>query len=94
MTTEQPTFEDLFKNIIDQAKSKYIGHREKKGDSWQTCDIEYLEKRLVEEVKEFTDATLAEAKFKEILDVINFSLMLGERWFKEFYEVWRRTPVR
>ena len=93
-TSEQPTFQELFGNILKQAEAKYIKKREKHGDSWQTCDIDYLEKRLNEKVKKLNDATLPEPKSNEMVDIINFSLMLGARWYKEHYEEWRRTPVR
>ena len=91
---DPPTFEELFENIINQAKCKYIGKRDEKGDSWQTCDIEYLEEQFTEHIKKYQDAIMPESKFKNVLDVINFALMLGERWYDEFYEEWRRTPIR
>ena len=93
-TSEQPTFQELFGEIIKQAETKYIRKRKEHGESWQTCDIDYLERRLNEKVKKFNDACLPQPKFEEIRDIINFSLMLGTRWYKEFYEEWRRTPVR
>ena len=87
-------FDKLFAEVIHQAKCVYIGKQEEKGESWQTCDIDYLEMKLKEEIKEFTDAIMPQSKFHEILDVINISLMLAQRWYDEYYEEWRRTPVR
>lgn len=93
-TSEQPTFQELFGEILGQAEAKYIGTREEKGDSWKTCDIVYLEMKLNEKIKKFNDATLPQPKYRDIVNIINFSLMLGERWYQEYFEEWRRTPVR
>ena len=84
----------FFKEVLREAELVYQTHQPEKSDSWRTCDIQFLENKLVGEVKEFKDASLVDGKYKEILDVINIALMLGVRLDEERQEEWRRTPVR
>jgi len=88
------TFMGFFKEVLREAELVYQTHEPEKGDSWRTCDIQFLEDKLADEVREVQNATLVDGKFKEILDVINIALMLGVRLDKERQEEWRRTPVR
>lgn len=56
-------------------------HSKKKGDSWKTCDIQFLRNKLVEEIDEFGVLPLEykEEQYKELLDIINVATMLAER---------------
>lgn len=54
----------------------------KKGDSWKTCGIEFLYKKLFEEIAEWEDGEYMD----ELVDIANICLLLHERnimnrWF-------------
>lgn len=50
-------------------------HEKAKGDSWKTCDITFLENKLIEECNEW-----AETKDKhELVDIANICMMLFNR---------------
>lgn len=53
-------------------------HQKKKGDSYKTCSIEYLQQKVIEEYNEYIMAGRT-TEYKELLDLINVSIMLAER---------------
>lgn len=54
-------------------------HSEEKGESWKTCDIQFLRNKLAEELDEFAESNFEEQQYNELLDVINIAVMLAER---------------
>lgn len=76
MGEEVRLFNGNFDDVLEDANNVYQGHKKIKGESWKTCDISYLHSKLIEELDEF-DAT--GHSYKELLDVINVSLMMAKR---------------
>ncbi len=68
-------FVKMFSNAITECYEKYKTRRRLYKDSWQTCNISYLEKRLRQEFEEYK---VFKSK-DELIDIINFCLMLIER---------------
>ena len=56
-------------------------HSKKKGESWKTCDIDFLREKLEEEVQEWKDIPFRqlEEEYNELIDIINVATMLAER---------------
>lgn len=68
------------------AKMKLTLHQnqEKKGDSWKTCKIEFLERKLCEEIQEYLNAKTPMTKANELVDVANVAMMLYNRYFEQW----------
>jgi len=58
-----------------------------KKDSWKTCKVEYLEKKLVEEYKEWQDITMGCNAKDEVIDIANICMMLYHRYNSGLKEV-------
>ena len=64
-------------------KSTLSKHEKTKGDSWKTCDIEFLENKLIEEFEEYQ-----ESKDKhELIDIANICMFLFNRKLKNILEL-------
>ena len=55
-----------------EAKLKLNDHKK---IGWDTCDLEYLDQRLIQEFQEYTQSVQAE----ELVDIANFCMMLYSR---------------
>lgn len=69
-----------FMEIIRESWDKLIVKTKEYGNSWRICSIEYLEKRLLEEMVEIFQADGSYLKSKECQDVINIAVMLAIRY--------------
>jgi predicted house-cleaning noncanonical NTP pyrophosphatase (MazG superfamily) len=58
----------MYKILDDNYTSKH--------DSWLTCDLGFLRKKLKEEVKEYFEAANDTERMKEVLDIANICLFL------------------
>jgi len=58
------------------------GHDNEKGDSWKTCSIGFLEKKLKEEFEEWSKQDGDMAKQRETVDIANICMMLFHRYGK------------
>ena len=63
---------ELFAQAMENTMKK---HDKKKGDSWKTCDILFLEDKLIKEVEEYLDSR----DKKELVDIANMCMMLYNR---------------
>jgi len=68
-------FERMFSSAITECYHKYMIRRRLYGDSWQTCNISYLQERLMKEIEEYKETKSKD----ELVDITNFCLMLIER---------------
>ena len=76
-------YKGMYKILEDNYKTKK--------DSWITCDLGFLQRKLKEEVKEYFEATNDIERMKEVLDIANICLFLyircmltiGESQFNE-----------
>ena len=73
--------DDELKTFIDAMKLKLDLNQEEKGDFWATCDIEFLEDKLLEEIGEYLDESRHGKKSQELVDVANICMMLYHRHF-------------
>ena len=73
-------------HFLEQMKLKLALNQEKKGDSWQSCDIQFLELKLYEELDEFYGAKTPMEKAKELVDVANVCMMLNNRYLEQWAE--------
>jgi hypothetical protein len=68
-------------NEFAKAMSRTLDeNQEKKGDSWNDCDLQFLLNKLDEEIKEFKDELKPLAKAEELVDVANICMMLYHRY--------------
>jgi len=65
--------------FVKKMKSTLDIHQEEKGDSWVNCDIEYLEKKLMDEIGEYEIAERPLHKAEELVDIANMCMMLFHR---------------
>ena len=63
------------KNMYEVLKNNY----QEKGDSWLTCDLSFLQDKLLEEVNEYYTAENDINRMKELLDISNICLFLYVR---------------
>ena len=73
--------DDGLKAFVDAMKLKLDLNQDRKGDSWATCDIEFLEDKLLGEIKEYLDESKHGKKSRELIDVANICMMLYHRHF-------------
>lgn len=57
-------------------------HQKMKGDSWKTCDIEFLEDKLSEEMTEYVFSKCEDKA--ELIDIANVAMML---WLRKTHEL-------
>jgi len=62
-------------SFAEEMESVLKAHDEDRGDSWKTCDIDFLQTRLEDEVQEYKQFE----DFSELLDIANFCMMLWWR---------------
>ena len=55
-------------------------HDRYKKDSWKECKLSYLEKKLIEEYKEWNDAGKECPAKNEVIDIANVCMMLFHRY--------------
>lgn len=68
-----------FDQVLTDALKVYESHRAVKNESWRTIKMGYLAAKLSVEWNEFIKSETIDQDYKEILDMINVALMLGER---------------
>lgn len=71
--------EEGFTEFVKKMKLTLDKHQEEKGDSWVTCDLEYLEKGLMDEIGEYELAERPLHKAEELVDIANICMMLFHR---------------
>jgi predicted house-cleaning noncanonical NTP pyrophosphatase (MazG superfamily) len=76
--------DEAFEQFIKEMKLKLDQNQDKKGDSWVTCDMNFLENKLLEELHEYYDAESHMSKRRELIDVANVCMMLATRHFGNF----------
>ena len=59
-------------------------HQEAKGNSWVSCNIQFLEDKLKEEFEEYQKERKPLAKAEELVDLANIAMMLYDRHL----EIW------
>lgn len=84
--TPEKEFRRTFNRVIDDAAKVYVKHLPVKGESWKNVEINLLLGKFYEEVKELRRATHKIDTYLELLDILNMTLMLLERYF------WLVTP--
>jgi len=57
-------------------------HDDEKGDSYKTCDLEYLEKKFDEEINEYRNEKRHGVKVREAVDIAIVATMLRYRHFQ------------
>ena len=72
--------------FVVQMKLKLDMNQEEKGDSWVTCDIEFLEKKLREEIEEYHKGEGRMKSAHELVDIANVCMMLYHRHVDEWAE--------
>jgi len=88
MSEEKEVFNVFFDDVFDLAKNIYMAKRPQKGDTWQTCDIEYLERELAKKLEEYRNAIDTRDILQGSLDILNFALMIAARWAMERRREW------
>jgi len=78
--------EDLEEFILEMEKV-LAKHDEQKGNSWKTCDIKFLENKLIEEFEEWKNQPKRTGKGDETVDIANVCMMLWHRYFPEVYRM-------
>lgn len=73
-------------SFVEAMKLKLDLNQEKKGDSWTTCEIDFLENKLLEEIKEYLDEPRHGKKSQELGDIANVCMMLYHRHFNLWAE--------
>ena len=73
-----------FKEFIVEMKLKLDQNQEKKGDSWVTCDIEFLQGKLREEIHEYYNVEGSMIGARELVDIANMCMMLFIRYREEW----------
>ena len=67
---------DVFTNIFWDVRETYIKNMKDKGESWKTLPMDFLHKKMSEELDEFSTS---EYSYDELIDVILVSLMIAKR---------------
>lgn len=70
--------------FVEKMKLTLDLNQERKGDSWKTCKIEFLEGKLCEEIQEYLEAKTPMTKANELVDVANVAMMLYNRYFDQW----------
>lgn len=73
---EWPSAEKDIGVFIDGMKNEYMKHYPKQGDSWKTCEIDWLNKLLVKSMKEYSQGL---ENVDHLLDIANFCAFLWIR---------------
>jgi len=68
-------FISRFEKAILKCKEKYDRRERLYQASWKSCNISYLEERLLEEAAEF----IQERDDDTLVDIVNFALMILQR---------------
>ena len=69
--------------MLVMAMESTLKRHEKKGDSWKTCDVEFLKNKLYEEF----DVWVNSGDKHELIDIANICMMLFNR------ELWRINKI-
>jgi hypothetical protein len=70
------TTEQALKEFTEAMKLTLDEHQNKKGDSWNCCDLRFLENKLIEEINEYHEEKKPLAKAEELVDIANICMML------------------
>ena len=72
-------FTGMFHRAFLKCYDKYSRRERIYQDSWKTCNITYLEERLIHEIEEYKEFK----SIDELVDIVNFCLMIIERRSEE-----------
>ena len=75
-------FNEDFLRVIMDCKKKYDSKLSIYGESWKTCNLDFLRNRLDGEYKEWTNEETNE--YDELIDIINVALMTAKRLNTQF----------
>jgi len=76
--------QNALNEFVMYMNNKLDENEEKKGNSWASCDLQFLLDKLDEEIQEFKDEPKPLAKAEELVDVANICMMLHHR----YVEIW------
>ena len=82
--------ETALKAFVMQMEVILNKHEKEKGNSWTTCDIQFLENKLKEELLEYQKEDKPLAKAEELVDVANMYMMLYNRYI----DVWAEKTAK
>ena len=87
------SFKEDFEKVLEDCKKKYEQKKAEYGDSWKSLPHTSLRARIEQEYKEwlaeaarwtqFQDGKQPMKEYKELLDIINVTLMLATRIKRE-----------
>lgn len=72
--------ENAFDSFTMKMRNVLEENEKQKGNSWASCDLQFLLDKLDEEIKEFKDESKPLAKAEELADVANICMMLYHRY--------------
>ena len=78
--------EDL-EEFVEEMEKVLSKHDKEKGDSWKTCDKEFLENKLKEEFREWKNTAVPLNKGVEVIDIANICMMLWHRYYPRIYKM-------
>jgi len=78
--------EEGLKQFVEQMKLKLDTNQKKKGDSWVTCDVKFLEEKLRGEITEYYEEEGSMKSAQELVDIANVCMMLYHRHF----DIWAK----
>ncbi len=79
--------ENAFDSFTMKMRNVLEENEKKKGNSWASCDLQFLLDKLDEEVKEFKEAKRPMQKAEELVDVANICMMLYHRYIEIWAEI-------
>lgn len=85
------TVEQIFATTLASADIKFRYKSKKYGDSWRRSSVEFLEKRLRKEIKEWKNEKDPVNKRGELIDIILIAIMLESRSTEE---AWAKIKVK
>ena len=68
-------FVQIFRNAFTKCFLKYQKRERLYGESWRTCNITFLEERLLREIEEYKESKSRD----ELVDIANLCFMIIER---------------
>ena len=86
---------DFIDRFADALKKMYKKHFPRKGDSWTTCDLEFLNNKLLEEMAEVeTSGGFIPIRMDELEDLALVAAMIWAREGEEFEAQVQRAADR
>jgi hypothetical protein len=82
--------ENAFDSFTMKMRNVLEENEKKKGNSWASCDLQFLLDKLDEEINEFKEAKTPVKKANETADIANICMMLYNRYI----EIWAEKAVK